>query len=369
MFFPTIQPSHISGWNKLFGFRFCQTVWLQPPSPRRQLAAIEVEDLKLRFEHQQVQVDSSYVQSPLKKKKFRTAGPKGGVLSGKRRPWMIYDDLIDLHMLSVSSCWFKKMDVSAQTFWRTWTWVEFLFSELWGNEKSLLGGVLRGHLIYTHNNFASFTVVSLDFSKCSLCHMYVQIFPRITGPLKEIFVVQFFRGDRSNCFFGFMSIMAKSFPVLQHLVAPGYWYILQQHHAIHMQPSIFNQKILVFSNLRFQPNLIDPQATPRWHVPEGAAASTVWPEQITKQGRIATHQKVWLGGLGLMGQKKLEFGWKTRWNLAFLKIKKTTFGPEFVTQKLEEKKKTFLLAINFSGFSPPIGITVLDLNTLSLQTC
>lgn len=95
-----------------------------------------------------------------------------------------------------------------------------------------------------------------------------------------------------------------------------------------------------------------PQATRRWHVPEGAGASTVWPEQITKQGRIATHQKVWPGGLGLMGQKEevvfLPKHGETMWTLTFLKIKQEPF----VTQKLENKNK-FLLAISFSGFSPP----------------
>ena len=114
---------------------------------------------------------------------------------------------------------------------------------------------------------------------------------------------------------------------------------------------------------RSQPNLKvfhSPQATRRWHVPEGAGASTVWPEQITKQGRIATHQKVRPGGLGLMGQKEEVVFLpntvsETMWTLTFLKIKQEPF----VTQKLENKKK-FLLAINFSGFSPPSYTRILS---------
>ena len=121
---------------------------------------------------------------------------------------------------------------------------------------------MRGHqfLICTHNNSASFTVVSWDILKCSLCNMHAQIFWRITGPLKEIFVFQISgvtgqTGFLASSLCQSVSIMAKSFPVLQHLVAPGYWYILQQHHAIHMQPSILNPKNHRVFKRRSRPNL------------------------------------------------------------------------------------------------------------------
>ena len=84
---------------------------------------------------------------------------------------MIYDDLIDLHMLFVSSCWFKKRWVYRPKLFEGHEHGLIFFLN-YGNEKSLLGGVLRGHFICTHKHSASFTVVSLDFSKCSLCHMY-----------------------------------------------------------------------------------------------------------------------------------------------------------------------------------------------------